>query len=80
MAEVHQMLEACRLSQYVELFDEQGYDDLDFMLMMSEAQVHGMCQAVGMKPGHAAKLTHNLSELRTKRAAANGGALCSGAS
>ena len=55
MAEVRDMLERFRLSMYADKFDEQGYDDRDYLLTMEAAQIDGLITDVGMKPGHAVK-------------------------
>ena len=55
MAGVLAHLERIKLQQYAAQFDEQGYDDLDFLLKMSDAMLTEVAQAVGMKHGHECK-------------------------
>ncbi len=69
MPEVAQMLERFKLANYVEVFDDQGYDDLEFMLRMRPEQVEQLIADVGMKPGHAAKFKLYLETERQQAAA-----------
>ena len=54
---VREMLMCLRLEQYVEWFDKEGYDDLDFLLYVSQdaGMLHRIAESVGMRPGHAHK-------------------------
>ena len=59
-------LEACNglqsLNQtWAATFDAQGYDDLDYLRVMSAAQQEELLDAIGMKPGHRAKFQAILS-------------------
>ena len=55
MAQVVAYLERIKLQQYAAQFDEQGYDDLDFLLKMDDAMLTEVARAVGMKRGHEYK-------------------------
>ena len=61
MKAVADLLERFRLAAYVEAFDENGYDDLVWILQMGDAQVEQLIADVGMKPGHAAKFQQYLA-------------------
>ena len=49
------VLEWFGLGQYVDRFEVEGYDDVEFLLNMTDAQVDTMLEHVGMKIGHAVK-------------------------
>ena len=49
-------MRALRLEQYAAAFEEQGFDDLRFILQLSEEGLVAMCQVVAMKSGHRMKL------------------------
>ena len=53
--QVREMLERFRLGAYAAAFEEQGYDDKDFLLRMGEAGIQRLIEHVAMKPGHADK-------------------------
>ena len=55
MDAVREMLMGCRLEQYADAFDEQGYDDLPYLLELDEDGLRKVASTVQMKPGHAAK-------------------------
>ena len=55
MPPVVQALERVGLPQYADAFDEQGYDDLNYILEMDAAERKTVAEATGMRPGHAAK-------------------------
>ena len=55
------MLRSFRLDMYADAFDAQGYDDLDYLRVMSAGQQEELLDAVGMKPGHRAKFQAILS-------------------
>lgn len=61
MAAVAEMLRSFRLDMYADAFDAQGYDDLDYLRVMSASQQTELLDAVGMKPGHRAKFQAILS-------------------
>ena len=47
---------ACGLGRrYWPAFDEQGYDDLEYLLTLDEAQLREVGLAAEMKPGHLSK-------------------------
>ena len=52
------MLVALRLEQYSAAFEEQGYDDLEFLSGCDAEQLARAARDVGMKQGHACKLRH----------------------
>ena len=45
------------LEQYAERLHQEGYDDLDFLLSMSQdaEMLRRIAESVGMRPGHALK-------------------------
>ena len=55
MDAVREMLVGCRLEQYADAFDEQGYDDLPYLLELDEDGLREVASTLQMKPGHAAK-------------------------
>jgi hypothetical protein len=56
MALVRQALEALRLGEYADAFEEMGYDDLEFIQSMNGEQLQTLATNVRMKPGHFHKL------------------------
>ena len=56
MAAVSALLGRCRLEQYSAAFEEEGYDDLEFLLSLDQAGMAELAQNVGMKTGHVARL------------------------
>ena len=56
MAAVRALLGRCRLEQYSTAFEEEGYDDLEFLLTLDQAGLAELAQSVGMKTGHVARL------------------------
>ena len=44
-----------KLLQYADAFEEQGYDDLEYLRELDVAALKGVAQAASMKPGHAAR-------------------------
>ncbi len=70
MEEVQKFLEKNNLSQYVDSFADQGYDDLDQILSMAtcNSELTSLMQDVGIfdKPGHRKRLTAALEILRSK--------------
>ena len=46
----------CRLEQYGAAFEEEGYDDLAFLLTLDRTGLAELAQIVGMKAGHVARL------------------------
>ena len=46
------------------LFEEQGYDELPFILRLSEQRLVDMCAHVAMRPGHRMKLLAMLPAYR----------------
>ena len=55
MDAVRQMLTKFRLEQYAEAFDDEGYDDLPFLMSLNSKQLKEVGEATKMKPGHYAK-------------------------
>jgi len=54
-AHARRRCEQARLAEYAPAFDDLGYDDLGFLLSMSQAELSSVAEAVRMKPGHAQK-------------------------
>ncbi|EOD39995.1 hypothetical protein EMIHUDRAFT_223217 [Emiliania huxleyi CCMP1516] len=65
MPPVVQALERVGLPQYADAFDEQGYDDLNYILEMDAAERKTVAEATGMRPGHAAKFVKLKVELHS---------------
>ena len=57
MASVAALLELWRIGEYRDAFDDQGYDDLDFILRLDAEGLDDLTSAVGMKAGHARKFS-----------------------
>ena len=56
MAAVSDLLRRCRLEQYAAIFEELGYDDLEWMRSLSTDKLVVMAKdEIHMKPGHAAR-------------------------
>ena len=55
--QVREMLASFRLEQYADRLDEEGYDDLDFLMQIRDDAdlVRSIAESVGMRPGHAHK-------------------------
>ena len=70
MDAVREMLESFRLEQYAQAFDDAGYDDLQFLLEMSEDETRSLVGDVGMKPGHAHKFRDLHRRAQAERRAA----------
>ena len=41
--------------QYAERMEDDGYDDLPYLLGLDESELQHVAEQVGMKPGHVAK-------------------------
>ena len=52
---VGSLLRSFRLEMYVQAFDDEGYDDLDYLRELPAAALRSVAADCGMKPGHAAK-------------------------
>ena len=66
MASVKDFLEDSKLGHYWPMFEEQGYDDLDFILALGSKDVTEMLDTVGIhKQGHRKKLESNLKIRRS---------------
>ena len=63
MEQVASTLSSWLLGQYAEAFDEQGYDDLDYLKTLSEEKLMKVASDVAMKPGHAGKFALYMSQL-----------------
>lgn len=59
---VRTLLAEARVDMYAEAFETAGYDDGEFVLQLAADHTHlqQMYRDVGMKPGHAARLTQLL--------------------
>ena len=59
MAAVRSLLAQWRLEQYADKFDEEGYDDIDFLKSLKRddkaALETVLREGIGMKAGHVAK-------------------------
>ena len=55
MGEVEALLRSFRLEEYIQKFDDEGYDDLDYLRTLPPAELRSVAVDCGMKPGHAAK-------------------------
>jgi len=64
MADVRAMLVDFRLAQYSEVFEEQGYDDLEYLLGLSFEELHQIGKACGMKLGHVHKFANLMGRRR----------------
>lgn len=67
MAAVRDMLQRFNLSAYECAFEEQGYDDYDYLIMVDHACFEELVGHVGMKPGHAQKFRHYLRAEQSRR-------------
>ena len=56
MARIREVLTQIGLAIYADQFEEQGYDDFEYLIKMSEqGQLARVADDVNMKPGHKAK-------------------------
>ena len=55
IAGVGVLLTKMRLEAYVDRFDEEGYDDVEFLLEMDDSQIDRLIADTELKPGHANK-------------------------
>ena len=62
MEGVRAFLDAIRLDEYAEAFDEQGYDDLPWLSRLGDDLLRQICDSLGMKPGHSMKFVMKLRE------------------
>jgi len=61
MTTVKDFLEDIKLGHYWHMFEEEGYDDLDFILALGTKDVAEMLDTVGIhKQGHRKKLESSL--------------------
>jgi hypothetical protein len=51
-ASVHSLLTQARLAQYTDVFIDNGWDDVQWLLTVSEAMLDSLAADVGMKRGH----------------------------
>jgi hypothetical protein len=54
--DVRSWLIAKKLGTYADVFDEQGYDDLDILLALDSEGFKKLCRLASIKPGHIEKL------------------------
>ena len=66
MPAVAEVLARFKLDAYTAAFDEQGYDDLKWLLEMDKESEAELVVQVGFKTGHAAKFCNYLSALRAQ--------------
>ena len=52
---LHEILGKCRVVQYLEAFEEEGWDDPEYLFGLTTAQLEDVADSVKMKPGHRAK-------------------------
>ena len=60
MSRVHSELCALKLERYSGRFDDEGYDDWEWILGMEVWSFKQLVKDVGMKLGHASKLRSRL--------------------
>ena len=65
MKEMKEFLRLSDLSQYVDVFQEMGYDNLDHLFRMNRRELMDLRQIVNMKPGHFARLLRSIQENAT---------------
>ena len=63
MEAVSAMLGHFDLPQYASKFEEEGYDDVEYLCTLDGVALAALAQAVSMKPGHAQKLCSWLPKL-----------------
>ena len=61
MAAVRAALAALGFVQYADAFDEQGYDDLEWLKGLPFERLVAVGLKVGMRPGHADRFADQLS-------------------
>mmetsp|Transcript_31880 Transcript_31880/g.100062 ORF Transcript_31880/g.100062 Transcript_31880/m.100062 type:complete len:270 (-) Transcript_31880:413-1222(-) len=59
-SKVREMLQKFKLSEYECAFEEQGYDDYEYLMTIDAGCLKDLIDDVGMKPGHGQKLRHYL--------------------
>ncbi len=67
---MEEFLTATRLEQYARAFEQQGFDDVDFLadsISQSEEDMRLLVEATGLKPGHVLKLRQALERYRFQR-------------
>lgn len=68
MEDVKSFLEKYGLLSYSEDFEENGYDDLDVLLSLSESDLNEAMNQIGItKPGHRVKLKNILKIEKSKK-------------
>jgi len=68
-------LEVLRLGAYAPMFEAHGYDDLEYLLCMSDVRVFELADEMGMKRGHAKKFVDwRVTRLVCTESADGGGA------
>ena len=65
MKEMKEFLRLSDLSQYVDVFEDMGYDSLAHLFRMSHRELMYLRQITNMKPGHFARLLRNIQENAT---------------
>ena len=66
---VSEWLKSINLGQYYEKFENEGYDDLEFLVKLDENEVKDLFINVGMsKSGHIVKFKKSLLELQSQSA------------
>ena len=62
MEEMKEFLRLSDLSQYVNVFQDMGYDSLAHLFRMSHKELIDLRQITGMKPAHFARLVRSIQQ------------------
>ena len=65
MKEMKEFLRLSDLSQYVDVFEDMGYDSLAHLFRMNRRELMDLRQIINMKPGHFARLLRSIQENAT---------------
>ena len=68
MEEMKEFLRLSDLSQYVNVFQDMGYDSLTHLFRMGHKELVALMQITSMKPGHFARLVRNIKENKPNEA------------
>lgn len=64
MDAVRALLVELRLDEYVDRFEEQGFDDVEYLMILRDEQLRRVAEAVHMKPGHQMKWLTRMRQLQ----------------
>ena len=69
MKKVMEFLRSTKLEKFSKSFENNGYDELDFIESMTEIQLNDMLRAVGIykRPGHRVTFFAAFSMLKSKK-------------